>query len=133
MNFDVIVRGNSFLFMIIPYSGTLDILSCSDLKNSAVEYVFTELFHDKFAVSVFKVGHALSIDHADFEAMNNNLKISSVRYADFVWFLCHGEAPFIVLITLQQKSANLYIWDLPKQDIRPMIPVCQLEKAILQP
>ena len=90
MNFDVIVRGNSFLFMIIPYSGTLDILSCSDLKNSAVEYVFTELFHDKFAVSVFKVGHALAINHTNFiEAMNDNFEISSILNVNFVWFLCY--------------------------------------------
>ena len=58
--------------MIIPYSGT-------------VEYVFTELFHDKFAVSVFKVGHALAIDHTNFiEAMNDNFEISSIWNMNFV-------------------------------------------------
>ena len=74
----------------VPYSSTSDVFFCSDSEDSAIKYMLADFSHDKFAVSVFEISNALSIDHADFEAMNNNLKISSVWNVDFVWFLCHS-------------------------------------------
>ena len=74
----------------VPYSGTSNVFSCCDSEDFAVEYVFTDLLHEKFSISVFEIGHMLAIDYPDFETMNDNLEISSVWNVDFVWFLRHG-------------------------------------------
>ena len=80
--------GDSSLFMSkFHISGALNVFSCCDSGDSAVENVFSTFGHNKRTVSVLKIGHKFAINRANFvEAMNNNLEISSVWNVNFVCF-----------------------------------------------